>query len=122
MTLAFQTMLMVVLLVSGSVAFAPLLLRDVTPQPTPSLRSSSLRQPGLWIVENGRGQWFVNGAPVSRARLVQLLRGQGRQRMAHYLPSDALPLARVAGSLRWLRTLTPGAVVLELPPAAPSWP
>jgi hypothetical protein len=122
MTLAFQTMLMVVLLVSGSVAFIPLLLRDATPRPTPSFRASSLRQPGLWIVENGKGEWFVNGVPVSPDRLVQLLRGQGRQRIAHYLPSDALPLARVARSLRRLRTLTPGAVVLELPPAAPARP
>ena len=114
MTLAFQSLVMVVLVVCGSVAVIPLRLLSPEPSLSPALRSG-LRQPGLWVVESINGQWFVNGAFHTKADLVALLKGQGQTQMIHYLPSDALPLQSVTTSLHWLRSLAPKAVVLGLP-------
>lgn len=119
MTLAFQSMVMLVLLVCGAVAVLPALLMPSAPRVTPALRLG-LKQPGLWIVENPKGQWFVNGYPQSSSTLVRLVQSQGRSQMIHYLPSDTLQLQKVMLSLRWLRSLAPGSVVLELPPT--TWP
>lgn len=113
MTLAFQSLVMVVLVVCGSVALIPLRLVGPEPSLSPALRSG-LRQPGLWVVESIKGQWFVNGAFHAKADLVALLKEEGQTQMIHYLPSDALPLQRVTSSLQWLRSLAPNAVVLEL--------
>jgi hypothetical protein len=115
MTLAFQSLLMTVLLVCGAVAFLPALLSQSTPQLSPSLRAG-LQGPGLWVVESPKGQWFANGALLSRGDLAKLIEGKGKQQLIHYLPSDALQLEKVSLSLGWLRSLAPGAVVLELPP------
>jgi hypothetical protein len=118
MTLALQSLLMTVMVVVGTVALLPLLLRESRPQPGTPL-TSRLRPGALWIVETPGGQWYLNGQPQSRRDLERLLRRQGRGPMVHYLPSDAVPLGTVTRSLRWLRTLAPGAVVLELPPSTP---
>jgi hypothetical protein len=115
MTLAFQSLVMMVLLVCGAVAVMPVLLLQPTPRLSPPLRQG-LTGPGLWLVENPKGQWFLNGDSLSRLALTKLLQGQGRQQIIHYLPSDALQLEKVTTSLRWLRSLAPGSVVLELPP------
>lgn len=119
MTLAFQSLIMMVLLVTGTVALLPVVLRDSVPRSTPSPRSG-LRQPAMRIVETPGGQWYVNGALVPRGQLARLLRGQGGRAAAAYLPSDALPLGRVARSLHWLRSLAPGSVLLDLAPEARS--
>lgn len=115
MTLAFQSLVLAVLVVCGSVAMLPLQL--ISPSATLSrpLRPG-LRHPGLRVVESPKGQWFVNGSPHRQNELVGLIRDQGQDRLIHYLPSDALPLQRVTRSLRWLRSLAPNAVVLEPPP------
>ncbi|MEB3335740.1 MAG: hypothetical protein VKP70_12240 [Cyanobacteriota bacterium] len=121
MTLAFQSLLMTVMVVVGTVALLPWLLRESRPQPGPPLTARS--GPGeLWIVETPGGQWFLNGDPRSRRELERLLRRRGGGPLVHYLPSDALPLATVTRSLGWLRTLAPGAVVLDLPPRTPPRP
>lgn len=114
MTLAFQSLVMAVLLVCGAVAVLPLQLNGLEPSLSNPLRAG-LRQPGLRVVESPRGQWFVNGSPRRQTELVELIQGQGKDRLIHYLPSDALPLQRVSRSLRWLRSLAPNAVVLEPP-------
>ena len=119
MTLAFQALVMLVLLVCGVVTTVALPLRQAAPRLSPPLRTD-LQSPAVWIVENPRGEWFVQGVPKSRADLSSLLQKRGPHQKIHYLPSDALPLQRVAGSLRWLRSLAPGAVVLEPPPASPT--
>lgn len=115
MTLAFQAMLMMVVLLTGTVALLPTLLRDTRPQPSPALRDG-LEAAGVWLVETPKGQWYWNGAPRTRWELERVLRRQNSRQRVHYLPSDALPFERVTASLRWLRRLAPGAVVLELPP------
>jgi hypothetical protein len=119
MTLAFQSLVMTVMVVVGTVALLPLLLRESRPQPGPPL-TSRLGSGVVWIVETPGGQWYLNGQPQSRRDLERLLKRQGSGPMVHYLPSNAVPLGTVARSLRWLRTLAPGAVVLELPPSSPS--
>jgi hypothetical protein len=121
MTLAFQSLLMAVLVVCGAVVVIPIRMLNPDPSLSPALRSG-LHQPGLWVVESLKGQWFINGSLRAKADLVAVLKEQGQNQMIHYLPSDALPLQRVATSLQWLRSLAPNAVVLELPPqqASPS--
>ena len=115
MKLAFQSLLMAVLVVCGAVVVIPIRLMRPDPSLSPALRSG-LHQPGIWVVESLKGQWFVNGVLHAKADLVALLKEQGQNQMIHYLPSDALPLQRVTTSLQWLRSLAPNAVVLELPP------
>lgn len=115
MTLAFQSLLMIVLLLSGTVTILPLLLREVVPQ-TPTPLRAGLHQPGLWIVESLEGRWYINGVLKSRRDLERMLRRQTVPEIVHYLPSDALSFENVTRSLRWLRSLAPGAVVLELSP------
>lgn len=115
MSLAFQSLLSTVLMVCGAVAFLPMLWLKPQPHVSPPLRAG-LQRPGIWLVENPKGQWFWNGAPQSKRDLAALLRRQGRKPLIHYLPSDALPLENVASSLTWLRSLVPGTVVLDFPP------
>lgn len=120
MTLAFQSMLMLVLLVSGAVAVVPAVLRPSRPQLSPALRADRA-SPALWLVETPQGQWMIHGAPHSPREVERLLRRRAPQQLVHYLPSDALPFGRVSRSLRWLRGLAPAAVVLELPPGSAPW-
>ena len=115
MTLAFQSLVLAVLVVCGAVVVLPMQLLSGEPSLSTPLRPP-LRQPGIWVVESLKGQWFVNGAPHRQGDLVALLKEQGKTQLIHYLPSDALPLHRVTSSLRWLRSLAPNAVVLEPPP------
>ena len=115
MTLAFQSMMMAVLVVCGAVAAIPSLLRPSEPRLPPPLHVG-LQQPGLWLVENSKGQWFVNGGPSAKSHIVSMVEKQARRQVIHYLPSDALPLERVGSSLRWLRSIAPNSVVLELSP------
>lgn len=118
MTLAFQAMVMMVLAICGAVAAVPTLLTRPDPKLSPPLRVG-LERTGLWIVESPKDLWFVNGLRSSRADLEKLFTRKQSNQMIHYLPSDALSLDHVSRSLRWLRSLAPGAVVLELPPFPP---
>lgn len=112
---------MAVLLVCGAAAFSPLILFSSQPRNSPPLRPG-LQRPGFWIVESSKGEWFVNGTRQSRSDISRFVRRHGRSWMMHYLPSNALPLEKVSLSLRWLRSLAPGSVVLELPPPSRSLP
>jgi hypothetical protein len=115
MTLAHQTLLMLVLLISGSVAVMPFALREFRPQPSPPLRAGSAVH-GLWIVQTPRGRWLINGTPTPTADLQSVFRRRPRLQRVHYLPSDSLPMGEVSRSLRQLRQLAPASVVLELSP------
>lgn len=115
MTLAFQSMLMAVLVVCAAVAAVPSLLRPAEPRLSPPLHGG-LQHPGLWLVENPKGQWFVNGGPTAKSQIVSVVKTHARSQVIHYLPSDALSLERVGSSLRWLRSFAPNSVVLELSP------
>lgn len=117
MTLAHQSLLMLVLLVTGAVAVLPVALREARLHPSPALRGAMKSSP-LRIVETPQGLWLIQGAPRSPRDLERLLRQRPQQLRVHYLPSDALPFERVTRSLRWLRGLGQAPVVLELPPGA----
>lgn len=114
MTLAVQSLVMVVLMVCGAATAVPILLARPGARLTPALRVTPA-SPSIWLVESQSGQWFFDGSLVARTDLPSLLKRRDHIPLVRYLPSDALPLARVSTSLRWLRSLAPGAVVLELP-------
>ncbi len=118
MSLAYQSLFISVLIVVGVVSSLPLFLREMYPPRSPVPLRSGLRRPGLWIVESLEGHWYINGQLKSRLDLERTLQRQSRQELVHYLPSNALSLEAVSRSMRWLRTLAPGSVVLELPPAS----
>ncbi len=121
MNLAFQSLLMLVLVVSGTVAVLPLALQRPAPAPFHSSSPAPVNgDAALWLVESPHGHWRVNGALLSATDLGRLLQRRSRQQRVHYLPSDALSFARVSRSMRWLRAHSPGAVVLELPPGSRS--
>jgi hypothetical protein len=117
MTLAHQSLLMLVLLVTGAVAVLPVALRESRLYSSPALRAAIESSP-LRIVETPQGRWLLHGVPRSPRDLERLLRQRPQQQRVHYLPSDALPFERVTRSLRWLRGLGQAPVVLELPPGA----
>jgi hypothetical protein len=70
-----QSLVMTVLLTTGTITVMPLLIRDVSPQGPAPLRVG-LRQPGQWIVESPQGDFYVNGAPQSRTELARTLHRQ----------------------------------------------
>ena len=115
MTLAFQALVMAVLMVCGAAAYWPVLLLQPNPHRSVPLRPG-LQRLGLLIVESPTGQWFVNGVPQSQRDIKAIFLQHDPKPIIHYLPSDALPLAQVSRSLQRLRSLAPGAVVLNLPP------
>jgi hypothetical protein len=67
-------------------------------------------------VEAPGNRWYVNGNPIPREVLHARLRRQVVPPELRFLPSAALPTARVADSLRWLRRSSRGPVGLELLP------
>jgi hypothetical protein len=115
MTLAYPSLWILVLLVTGSVVAMPMAMRDTTPVLAPSREmTSGAGEERLWLVESLQGRWFINGRSLSRLELEKLLQLRPHQLQIYYLPSDALPIDRVSQSLRWLRHHTPGTVTLEL--------
>jgi hypothetical protein len=118
MSLAPLALHLLVLLVTGTVAWMPFALRESSHQVAPAPRSRS-SAPDLWVVESPRRGWLIDGGSRSAADLERLLRRQPPPRRVRYLPSDALPFARVSRSLRWLRDRTAAPVVLELPRGTP---
>lgn len=118
MNLAYQSLLTLVLFVSGAVALLPLFLRGTA---TPALHSPIPRPalvdggPPLWLVETPQGQWSVNGDRLSTTDLGLLLQRRTPLQRVHYLPSDALSFEKVTRSMRWLKKQSQAPVVLELP-------
>jgi len=117
MTLALQCLVGLTLLVGGVVAALPDLWHARTPQHRPMQPAAAATT--LWIVQGPPDRWFVNGEPMTRSGIAALLRGPGRgaggSTEVRFLPSAALNLGEVSGSLAWLRSQTPGPVVLGLP-------
>jgi hypothetical protein len=115
MSLAYQTLWMLVLLVSGSVAVLPLALKESAPQafsaPVPR---TAQKKKALWLVETAKGHWFVNGTPLPPHELGSLLRHGSDPKQVHYLPSNALPFERVSRSMRWLKARSQASIVLEM--------
>jgi hypothetical protein len=118
MSLALHSLTLLVLLVTGTVALMPAALRESHPHRSP-LPGSGVAGDGLWIVESPREGWLFRGSRLSAKDVERLLRRQEMPQRVHYLPSNALPFARVSRSLRWLRGLTTAPVVLELSPGGP---
>lgn len=117
MTLALQCLVGLTLLVAGAVAAVPDLWHDRTPSHRPMGGGAGAAP--LWVVQGPADRWYVNGEPMSRSGIAALLRGaapeEGGSREVRFLPSAALSLGEVSGSLAWLRNLNGGPVVLGLP-------
>ncbi|MCX5969368.1 MAG: hypothetical protein NTV57_17425 [Cyanobacteria bacterium] len=116
MSLALQCLVGLTLLVCGAVAALPELARDRIPR-SRALQSSH-GGASLWLVQAPAQRWYLAGQPIETGRLAALLRHQGGRAAVHYLPSAALPIGEISSSLRWLRSLGSGPVLLELPPSA----
>ncbi len=114
MSLALQCLVALSLLVCGAVAALPEIARDRSPRPRPL--SSVTGAVSLWLVQAPDQHWYLGGQAIESGRLAALLRHEGSRAAVHYLPSAALPLGEISSSLRWLRSLGSGPVLLELPP------
>lgn len=116
MSLAYQSLLMMVLLVCSAATAVPMFLLPRNPRLAPASLNTRNLQPGLFLIENGKGEWFVNGTFQPKKNLVSQLQSTDQSQVIRYLPSDALELRQVAASLRWLRGNASGSVVLEIMP------
>jgi hypothetical protein len=114
MSLALQCLVGLTLLVCGVVAALPEIARERIPRSRPLL--SSDRGTSLWLVEAPGKRWYLGGQAIDTLRHAALLRHQGGKVAVRYLPSAALPIGDISTSLRWLRSLGSGPVLLELPP------
>jgi hypothetical protein len=115
MNLALPSLVALTLVVLGSVAAMPAIVRDPVPRPRPP-QPRSPQAEVLRLVEAPGDRWFLNGRPIRRAVLYDLLRRQAVAPELRFLPSAALSTARVADSLRWLRRHSRGPVGFELLP------
>ena len=114
MSLALQCLVGLTLLICGAVAALPEIARERLPRPQPL--SSVQGAASLWLVQAPGQHWYLGGQAIESGRLAALLRHEGSRAAVHYLPSAALPLGEISSSLRWLRSLGSGPVLLELPP------
>ena len=119
MTLMLQSLVALTLLTCGAVAAVPVLVDR--PEPVPADADASLAGAGesLRVVEAPGGRWFLNGDPIGRGALADLLRQQGATQPVRYLPSAALGVGHVAHSLAWLRRSGAVAAVLAIPEREP---
>jgi hypothetical protein len=117
MSYALASLVGVTLLVCGSVAALADLARERQPRLRP-LGGGGLTG-ALWIVQAPADRWFVNGEPVSSARLPGLLTSQPASTEIRFLPAATLPLGQVSRSLSLLRSMSPRPVVLALPGQKP---
>lgn len=113
MTFALPCLVALTLLVCGATAVVPTAIRERLPRPQP-LRPGDGGS-SLWLVQAPPQRWFLAGRAIDRSDLESLLRRDRPGGTLHYLPSSRLDMAEVAGSLRWLRSLSRDRVVLELP-------
>lgn len=109
-----QTLVVLVLSVSATVAYLPILLHQRL-RNIPSRVRPILKPPEVWLVESSKGEWFLQGKPLTKVDLTRRLKNS-EQPKVHYLPSDALRMQEVSRSMNWLRSLAPGSVVLEMRP------
>lgn len=105
------------LLLCGSVAALADLVRES--QPLPRAQGNQALSGALWVVRSPGDRWYVNGEPVSSARLPGLLAAQPEGTEIRFLPAEGLPLGQVSRSLARLRSLTSKPVALALPGRLP---
>ena len=119
MTLMLQSLVALCLLTCGAVAAVPVLVDR--PKPVAADAEATMAEAGesLRVVEAPGGRWFLNGDPIGRLALADLLRQQGAAQPVRYLPSAALPVGQVARSLAWLRRSGAAAAMLTIPPRNP---
>jgi len=117
MTYALPCLVGLTLLLCGSVAALADLVRER--QPLPRAQGNQALSGALWVVRSSEERWFVNGEPVSAARLPGLLAAQPDGTEIRFLPADGLPLGQVSRSLAQLRSLTSKPVALALPGKGP---
>jgi len=119
MTLMLQSLVVLTLLTCGGVAAVPVVVGR--PEPVAADADASLDVAGesLRVVEAPGGRWFLNGDPIGRDALADLMRQQGATQPVRYLPSAALGLGQVADSLAWLRRSGAAAAVLAIPAREP---
>ncbi|MFN5116676.1 MAG: hypothetical protein ACK5FE_08125 [Cyanobacteriota bacterium] len=117
MSLALQSLVGLTLLVCGAAAVLPEFWQVREPR-FRDVPDQVATQIPLRIVRAPADRWFLNGDPIGRTRLEELLQRQESVGV-RFLPSSALSMAEVASSLSWLRSFRAGAVVLELPPKHP---
>lgn len=111
--LVMPALVTLTLLVCGGVALVPDLWRERAPRVRQPPATASLVKP-IWLVRSGSGRWYLNGDPITDTDVAQrLARNDGGE--VHLLVSSQLSSAEASRSLRWLRSLGSGAVVLELP-------
>ena len=114
MNLTLLSLVGLTLLLCGGVASVPQLVREREPRSRPQPLSVPLQE--LWIVQAPGDRWFLAGSPISRADLGQRLQRAGAEARVQFLPSAALTLGEVSGSLAWLRGQGQTPVQLALPP------
>lgn len=117
MTYALASFVGLTLLVCGSVAALADLARERQPRLRPE--AGMALTGAVWIVQAPEDRWFVNGEPVTRARLPGLLASQPASTEIRFLPAATLPLGQVSRSLAQLRTMSSRPVVLALPEKGP---
>lgn len=111
--LVMPALVTLTLLVCGGVALVPDLWRERAPRVRQPPATASLVKP-IWLVRGGNGRWYLNGDPISDTDLARRLARNGGGEV-HLLVSSQLSSVEASRSLRWLRSLGGGAVVLELP-------
>lgn len=114
MNLSLLSLVGLTLLVCGSVASLPLLVRDSQPRSRPQPSTVPLQE--LWIVQAPGDRWFLAGRPISRVELGRRLQRSSPDARVQFLPSGALALGEVSASLGWLRRQGAAPVQLALPP------
>ena len=114
MSLALQSLVGLTLLLCGAVAVLPEIARERLPRPRPL--ASVQGAAALWLVQAPGQRWYLGGQAIESGRLASLVRRQAGPVALHYLPSAALPMGEITRSLRWLRSLGSGPVLIELPP------
>jgi hypothetical protein len=119
MTLILQSLVSLTLLTCGAVAAVPVVLHRPEPVAADAEAPLAVAPESLRLVEAPGGRWFLNGDPIGRAALADLLRQQGGVQAVRYLPSAALPVGEVASSLAWLRRSGAASAMLAIPPREP---
>jgi len=119
MTLMLQSLVTLTLLTCGAVAAVPVMVDRPEPVAADAEASLALAGESLRVVEAPGGRWFLNGDPIGRGALADLMRLQGATQPVRYLPSAALGVGQVADSLAWLRRSGAAAAVIAIPAREP---
>jgi hypothetical protein len=119
MSLMLLSLVTITLLTCGAVAALPVVVDRPEPVAADGEASLAVAGESLRVVEAPSGRWFLNGDPIGRGALADLLRQQGASQPVRYLPSAALGVGQVADSLTWLRRSGAPAAVLAIPAREP---